>query len=480
MPEDIDAAINSLDTVADESVDEPTPIVAEEIDAAINSLDTVAEEPVAERTPVVAEQIDAAIASLDIAFEESVDEPTPIVAEEPESPTLDVAPVPEPETDAEEQPPAVTETLTDLVERAVADRASAVHFTGSPEGLVVRARVDGSVTELQTFSDAEAAVTAAELAMLTQTGRMTVVADEQPIELRATTVPTTLGPRTTLRVVPEEEPPPGFDDHFPEEVARVLRDAFEPLTGLVVICGSAAETRAAALRTTMRELVSPERIIFSIEDPVEHLVPGVEQTELNALAGVTHPAALQGILRSDPDVVVVGELLDPETARLAVRGARGRLVLTTLDAPTSSSAIRHLLDLGIAPWALTDAIVGIVGHAAVRRLCEACRESYYASDDELVELGRPLDERGRRLLGRSRGCHECGKTGYRDTVDLFEAFPVSIELSNVVARGASAREIEQLAESAGMRTLRSNVVDLCLDGVTPTAELPRLGLSGTP
>ena len=136
-----------------------------------------------------------------------------------------------------------------------------------------------------------------------------------------------------------------------------------------MICGSAAESRATELRASMRELVAPERLVLSVEDPVEYLVSGVGQTEVNALSGQTYPATLQSILRSDPDVAVVSELLDHETTRLAVRGARDRLVLTTLDAPTPASAIRQLIDFGIAPRTIADAAAVVIGHATVRRLC---------------------------------------------------------------------------------------------------------------
>jgi type II secretory ATPase GspE/PulE/Tfp pilus assembly ATPase PilB-like protein len=181
---------------------------------------------------------------------------------------------------------------------------------------------------------------------------------------------------------------------------------------------------------------------------------------VDAVSGLTYPVAVRSILRSDPDVAVVAELLDHETALLAVRGAHERLVLTTLDAPTSASALRQLIDLGIAPRALADANAVVIGHATVQRLCEACRESYYASERELVDLGRPLDELGRRLLARGRGCEACGGTGYRDGIDIFEAL------------------IEQSAVGADVRTLRDQAVDLCLDGLTSTEEFRALGLSG--
>ena len=426
----------------------------------------------------VSEDIDSAIDSLGAPGRESAIEPMEL-HEELDPPASTLASLEPPETNGSEEPSPGSDPVSDALERAVALGATAVHFTRGPDGLIVRARFDGTMTDLQLLSgpEADAAVTA--LAELAVAGRETVVANDQTIELRPTTLPTTLGRRTTFRVVTEEKPAAAFDYVFPADVGRTLRDALERRAGLVVICGSAAESRATQIRATMRELVAPDRLVLSVEDPVEYLVSGVGQTEVNALSGQTYPATLQSILRSDPDVAVVSELFDHETTRLAVRGARDRLVLTTLDAPTPASAIRQLIDFGIAPRTIADAAAVVIGHATVRRLCEDCRESYYASEDELVELGRPFDELGRRLLGRGRGCEACGGTGYRGGIDIFEALPVPAQLTEVVVRGGSTREIEQVAVDAGLRTLREHAVDLCLDGLTATGELRALGLSGT-
>ena len=426
----------------------------------------------------LSEDIDAAIESLVNDADQPVDDPSELVEEESELPPAEFGPSPMPNTNGREEPSARPDAVNDVLETALSLGATAVHFTRGRDGLIVRARIDGTMTDLQLLTDAEADESVATLAELAIAGRDTLVANDQIIELRPTTLPSTLGLRTTFRVISEEPSPPAFDDVFPEDVGHTLRDALARHSGLVIICGPASESRARALRTTMRELVAPERLILSVEDPVEFLVPGVGQTEVDALSGLRYPAALQAILRSDPDVAVVAELLDHETARLAVQGARDRLVLTTLDAPTSASAIRQLIDFGIAPRALSETIAIVTGHAAVRRLCDACRESYYASEDELVDLGRPLDERGRRLLGRGRGCSECGGTGYRHSIDLFEALPVAAELRAAVARSASSPEIEQVAIGVGTPTLRGRAFDLCLDGLTATEELRGLGLAG--
>jgi type IV pilus assembly protein PilB len=472
MSEDIDAAIDSLAADEGEGVDEPFELAVatsedEEAAAAPESPTTYGEPEDAPFELAVGtseyeyedEDVDAALESWATDESEPEDEPFEL-AEASEPPTTDAGPPPTAETNGTEEVSARPGAVSDALEEAVALGASAVHFTRGTDGLAVRARIDGTVTDLQLLSGSEADAAVTTLAELAVVGRDAVVADDGVIELRPTTLATTLGRRTTFRIVTEEHRAAAFDDVFPEDVGRTLRDALERPAGLVLISGSAAASRATALRTVMREVVSPERVVLSVEDPVEFVVSGVGQAEVNLQAGLTYPAVLQAILRSDPDVAVVAELPDHETARLTVRGARDRLVLTTLDAPTPASALLQLSDLGIAPKALADTIAVVVGHAEVRRLCDKCRESYYASEDELVELGRPLDELGRRLLGRGRGCEGCDGSGYRDDIDIFEALPVSAEL-------------------AGVRTLRDRAVDLCLDGLTATEELRRLSLSGT-
>jgi type IV pilus assembly protein PilB len=362
---------------------------------------------------------------------------------------------------------APADPVIDAITAAVGRGATAVHFASNGHETVVRARIDGALAELRTLTGPEAEAADPALAALAAQGRTTVDTDGGPVELRAVSLPTRGGRRTALRVVPPADPAVALDDLVPLDVAHTVRETLEQPSGLLAVCGSDDFTRAALLHAIVQELASPERAIISIEDPVERLVPGVDQVEVDAAAGLTSAAALQTALRADPDVVVVGDLGDAETARLALRGARDRLVVTELDAPTSSAAIRRLLDLGVAPWSLARSPGCVVAHAVLRRLCETCREPYYASEEELAELGRPLGEQGRRLLGRAQGCDACGGTGYRDPVHLFEALP----LSNGLRDGAAA--------VAGVRTVREHAIDLCLDGATTPEELRRLGLAGT-
>ena len=210
---------------------------------------------------------------------------------------------------------------------------------------------------------------------------------------------------------------------------------------------------------------------MTIEDPVEHRLEGISQVEVDPTAGVTVASALRAVLASDPDVVAVGKPVDDETTRAAVLGASDTVMLATLAAPSASAGVRRLCELGGDAALVSASLTGVVAQQIVRKTCLACRESYYATDDEVFELGLPSEESGRRLLGRGRGCDECAGNGYQGQTNLIEVLPLTDEVRALAADGASVAEIECAAEAAGMRTLREQAIALCLEGVITTAEL---------
>lgn len=284
----------------------------------------------------------------------------------------------------------------------------------------------------------------------------------------------------TFRVVGDE----GRGEPFVELLGATgadaeVRRALESRAGLFLVCGPIGSGRTTTLHAALRKLDLSGRTVLTIEDPVEQVVPEATQVEVNSLAGVTFATGLHAILRSDPDVVVVGELPDGETAQLAVRGARNALVLATIRAETAATGARRLLDLGVEPAVLSNTLVGVVAQRLVDAICAECREPHYATPDEIAELGLPPEEAGRRLLGRSPGCAACDGTGSRGRVGVFEVLPLVDEIRRLLAGGASAHEIEHAAVAAGMTTLRDGVTRLCLDGITNSAEVTSVAPHGT-
>lgn len=386
---------------------------------------------------------------------------------------------PEPREDEAEPPQEHAPTATETIEAALVLGACAVHFAPLPEGIAVRARIDGVVTDLETIAQPRVDVFATELSALAGAGRTTFLVGDRRVETRSARVPTLLGDRVIFRVVADESRDVPFFELLAATGADAeVRNALEQSTGLFLICGPTASARTTMLHAALGELDLASRNTLTIEDPVEHVVPEAGQVEVDPLGGVTFASGLHAILRSDPDVVVVGELADGETAQLATRGALDSLVLSSIRAETAAAGARRLLDLGVDPGELSTALVGVAAQRLVDGICVECREPHYATAEEIAELGLPSEEVGRRLLGRSRGCAACDGTGYRGRVGVFEVLPLTDEVRRLIAGGAPAHEIEHAGIAAGMTTLRDGVARLCLDGITTSAEVGRLAPRG--
>ena len=280
----------------------------------------------------------------------------------------------------------------------------------------------------------------------------------------------------TFRFVENGEPPESLDELLgPPGDAHDVLSALSRRNGLVVLCSPTSSERRALLVSALPELVEPGRIVLSIEDSVEHLVHGVDQVDVDPGAGVTFATGLHTILRSDADVAAVGELIDPETVRIATRGALGScLVVTTLAAGSATEAACRLLELGAEHESLAEGLACIAASRRLRGICLECRTSSYATLDELSVLGRPPEESGRWLLARASGCAACDGTGYSGWLRVSESLPLTDDVRDAVAAGARREEIERMAAEAGMRTVADAAVELCLEGVTTASEVSRL------
>jgi type IV pilus assembly protein PilB len=363
---------------------------------------------------------------------------------------------------------AVADDLEQFIEHARSLGASSVHFSPQHGGVVVRVRVDGAMRELGVIAgSAEADITR-------RLGALCALDAYQ--DLRIAVLPTTLGEKVTLRVLNQTAARGSLSElGLAPDDEQKLRAAIHQPFGAVLVCGPTGSGKTTTLYAALRELNSPERTLTTIEDPVEYVTPGVDQTEVNPPAGLTFARGLSMVLRSDPDVILVGEIGDAETARIAVRAAMtGHLVLSTLHAQTAASAIQRLRDMGIESGRIGETLTCLVAQRLARSVCLDCRETYYATADELVDLERTEEQPGTRLLARGRGCPACGGTGYRGRVGLFEVFLLTDEIRELVASGAPTTVIHRTAVEAGMRTLRVDGIRLCLEGVTTAAEVRRV------
>jgi type IV pilus assembly protein PilB len=387
--------------------------------------------------------------------------------------------------EAEADTPAVT-LVNKTIQRALTLGASDIHFTPQLRGLEIRARVDGVVRRIGSIPTSQQAAVTSRLKIIgrldiaerraPQDGRVAVRTGGHTIDLRIAVLPTKFGEKVTLRVLNQASAPRSLAELAlaPAEEETIRRAIHQPF-GAVITCGPTGSGKTTTLYAALNELNTPERTLMSIEDPVEYLTPGVDQIEVNPRAGLTFARGLRTILRSDPDVILVGEIRDEETAQIAIRAAMtGHLVCSTLHSQTASSAIRRLTDMGLEPGLLAATLTCLVAQRLARRVCLDCRESYRATKEELVALGRSSTRPGRVELMRGRGCAACGGTGYRGRVALFEVLMLDEDLRELIAGGASSMEVHKAAVEAGMRPLRADGIRLCLEGITTVAEVNRV------
>jgi type IV pilus assembly protein PilB len=378
--------------------------------------------------------------------------------------------------------PAVKLVNTTLVQ-AIEDGASDIHFEPQEDEMLVRARIDGVTRPMAAFPKPMQAGVTSRLKILgsldiaerrmPQDGRVSVRFAGQPLDLRIAVVPTTHGEQVVLRILHRAVGKPdltqlGMTAAAREPFERAIRQPY----GAVVVCGPTGSGKTTTLYTALHMLNDPGRVLMTIEDPVESQIKGISQVEISPKSGLTFASGLRTILRSDPDVLLVGEIRDEETARIAMQaGMTGHLVLTTVHAHDAAGSIERLKDMGVEPGLLASSVNCIVAQRLARRLCVDCRESYWPGDDELGQLGL-LERKGEVFLHRARGCGRCGDSGYRGRVALYEVLPVTADIRHLVA--SSGDEIFKAALKEGMTTLREDGIRLCLEGVSSLDEIRRV------
>jgi type IV pilus assembly protein PilB len=371
-----------------------------------------------------------------------------------------------------------------VLSRAIELGASDVHFTPQRKRLLVRARVDGVMRELATIpKNLQPAVTSrlkvmAELDIAErrapQDGRLALRTNDRSVDLRVAVLPTTHGEKVTLRIMGSGEAAVSLEElGMSDSAAATLGAAVAQPFGAVIVVGPTGSGKSTTLHAALSALDSDERQITTIEDPVEYQVPNADQIEVNPRAGLTFAAGLRTILRSDPDVILIGEIRDDETAEIAFQAAMtGHMVLSSLHAQNAASAIARLKDMDVDPGLIATALNCIVAQRLARKLCDSCRESYVPDESELAAVGLPTFEYGRAHLFRAAGCESCSFTGYTGRVGLFEVMPIRGDLRGLIER--STEEIFAAAVEGGMTTMREDGIRLALAGVTSLAEVRRV------
>jgi type IV pilus assembly protein PilB len=373
--------------------------------------------------------------------------------------------------------------VNSVLSRAIEDDASDIHFEPEAKELAVRARIDGVTRRLTTIPKSMQAAVISRLKImgeldiaerrLPQDGRVSIRFAGQPMDLRIAVLPTTYGEKVILRIVGRLTQKLSLADlGMSADAGEAFTRAINQPFGAIISCGPTGSGKTTTLYAGLEMLNDEGRVLATIEDPVERQVAGIAQLEVSGKAGLTFARGLRTMLRADPDVLLIGEIRDEETARIAVQAAMtGHLVLTTLHTYNAASSIARLKDMGVEANLLATSINCIVAQRLARRLCVECREPYTAGSEDLAELGLP-DAGEQVTLYRATGCLQCAETGYRGRVALYEVMPIQGKVRRLI--GGSTEEIFAAAVEQGMKTLREDGIRQCLVGVTSLEEVRRV------
>jgi type IV pilus assembly protein PilB len=375
--------------------------------------------------------------------------------------------------------PAI-QLVNQILTAAIDEGASDVHFEPQEDGLVVRARVDGVTRRVSAIPAEMQPAVISRLKIMggldiaerraPQDGRITIRYGTQPMDLRIAVLPTTYGEQVVLRILHRAAGRIGLESlGMSDTAAEAFMRAIHQPYGAVIAVGPTGSGKTTTLYAGLDLLNDEGRVLQTIEDPVEWQIPGVNQVEVNTRAGLTFAQGLRTLLRSDPDVLLVGEIRDDETARIAIQAAMtGHLVLTSLHTHNAAASIARLKEMGVEPSLLATAINCIVAQRLARRLCVDCRAPYEPDEAERAELGLP--DVG--TLYRAVGCPACGATGYRGRVALYEVMPIHGRIRKLIE--ASTEEIFAAAVEEGMTTLRNDGIRLCVAGTSSVDEIRRV------
>ncbi len=389
----------------------------------------------------------------------------------------------DPEKAAQSAP--VVRLLNSILHRAIADRASDVHFEVFPKELRVRYRVDGALYEIdappvhlaapllariKVMSDLDIAET-----KMPQDGRIALSIDGRPVDLRVATLPGIGGEGCVLRVLDRSAVSLDLVAlGLGAEDIQTLAELTQLPHGIVLVTGPTGSGKTTTLYAMLNQANDASIKIITVEDPVEYDIDGIVQVPINEEIGVTYPKVLRTVLRQDPDKILVGEVRDAETAQVAVEASlTGHTVFATVHTNDAPSAITRLVDLGLEPFLITATLEAIVAQRLVRRVCSACRTSYQADDELLRELGSEAEALRGATLHYGKGCEQCFHTGYRGRTAICEIMRVDANLRRGILERASTAEIRARARQAGMRTLRESGLRAVLDGVTTLEEVRR-------
>jgi type IV pilus assembly protein PilB len=378
----------------------------------------------------------------------------------------------------------VVKVVNLIITQGLRDRASDIHIEPQEDRLRIRYRIDGALHDVIALPSSMAPAVISRLKILaemniverqrSQDGQISMTIDGRQVDIRVATTATIWGEKAVLRLLDKSKRLYRLDDlgMSPEvhsAYSRLIRMPF----GMVICAGPTGSGKTTTLYATLNEVNDSQRNVMTIEDPVEYILPSINQIQIREQAGISFAGGLKSILRQDPDVILVGEIRDVETARIAVQSAlTGHFVMSSLHAADAAAALHRLLDMGIESFLVSSSVVGVVGQRLLRRICRACMVAYQPGPDELAFYG----ESGgtwKEQFWHGEGCNLCSNTGYQERIGVYELLVVTDEIKNLLVKSGTHEELRAMATSQGMHPLREQATRLVTQDITTIAEVMR-------
>ncbi|MGN0160729.1 MAG: GspE/PulE family protein [Lachnospiraceae bacterium] len=371
-----------------------------------------------------------------------------------------------------------------MIEQAVRERASDIHIEPMETYIRLRYRIDGALREIATYDVSMLNAITARLKIMSnmdisekrkpQDGRITIFVDGSEYDIRVSNLPTCYGEKVVMRIASKsgfkkEKKDLGMLDEDLVKFDNILKNPH----GIILVTGPTGSGKSTTLYTALSSLNKEDVNIITVEDPVEANIDGINQVMVNVKAEMTFSNALRSILRQDPDIIMIGEIRDGETADIAVRASiTGHLVVSTLHTNSTANTVTRLIDMGVEPYLIADSLVGVIAQRLVRRLCKNCKKPHVVTMAEKRELS--LNPQKEYTIYEAEGCPECGGSGYIGRIGIYEIMTVSNRLKSIISHGADVDQIKAEAVAEGMTTLRAAARRYVLDGTTSLAEMIRV------
>ena len=379
----------------------------------------------------------------------------------------------------------VVQMVTSLVSQGLRDRASDIHIEPLNDILRIRYRIDGNLVEAQTLPLQLHSSLVSRLKIMAgmniverrrpQDGQFSTTVDGREVDVRVATVSTVFGEKLVMRLLDKRRSTIGLSElGMPKDTHEMYSQMVRSPFGMVICAGPTGAGKTTTLYASLMEINDIGKNVTTIEDPVEYVFPGINQVQTNEQAGLTFATGLRALLRQDPDVILVGEIRDADTARIAVQSAlTGHFVLSSLHGTDAAAALHRLLDMGIEAFLIASSVMGVIGQRLLRRICDSCKQPYEPNSEEMALFHRHLPNSGKTLFFHGAGCNDCSQTGYRDRIGVYELLKISPAIRQLIVEHATTERVRQLAIDEGMRPMIAEAVNLVEADITTVAEVIR-------